>query len=862
MNAASKKELVEAQTQIRHALLNNGYSPFPCEGKNGQMEGWPSIRATHELIDEWADQRRWVSTAVHAGLGGLVGIDVDIDDAEVLDAFIESLPDDLWKRLSKAPVRFGGGVKEMWLARLSDGESPRRHKESCGKWAPADAKDDEDHKLEIWPKAHKLLALYGARSVESREVTSEYRWKDDRGPHVVPLADLPEITNADIEMMLDCAAKTMQAAGWNRVDLDAVETTEERQFDLDSGMKFESREHGTLSLADLTALCGVYETVRLYGWARGKRRRWDRCMARLNPSDGAVQIMDFDTGVLHRPADASVQNKLAQLSERLTGKGIGGFEGQEAGRSRWEQLQAQVAAGKTMFSTMSVEEEADEVDEQAAVAAARAEMIERMVDMFAYWSDGSGYVVEIGQGPEKAMTVTSFKNRLLPLSWEEKKSGRANAKVERVNPADLWMCHSARKEVGGFRFLPMSRERLVEVGGAVYLNVWERPAWWDDDDVTGDAGAVEVFKTFLEHLVPDDRERAWFLDWLAAKVQKPWLPNCGVVMVAEPQGTGRGTLFDILKGVFGGRHVKNVAAVQLIGGGSQSQYTDWLESSLLITCDEVLAGDDTAGTMAWKRREVYERLKALIDPRPRSMQIVRKGLPNYETDVYASFLLATNNANALPLSQDDRRIAVITNTGTMLLDRPRLMEALKPWRTDVGFSDSMSAALYHWLKEREVSWEDVRESPRWMAGRERMLAANEGDLEGVLENVLAEIPSDYILANHLRDRLTLALQANGLEGEIRGWWSKTQDILGRLNRMGWRKMSARQRYQPARSGSASAYVFYRNEAGVLGRWEHASLADRVEMWKPGSDINNKVSRLGDTLRERGLSVVEGGPHKH
>lgn len=854
-------ERLTEQTRIRHALLKNGYSPFPCEGKNGQMKGWPSIRATHEMIDEWADQRRWVSTAVHAGLGGLVGIDVDIDDAVVLDAFIESIPDDLWARLSRAPVRFGGGVKEMWLARLAADETPRRHKETSGKWAPADAGEDEDHKLEIWPKPHKLLALYGARSVENREIISEYTWKDDRGPHVVPLMDLPEITNADIEVMLDCAPKVMQAAGWNRVDLDAVEDTEERQFDLREDMKFESREHGTLSLADLTDLCGVHDSVRLYGWAKGKRRRWDRCMARLNVNDGAVQIMDFDTGVLHRPLDMDVRSKIERLGDRLAGRGDGSEGG--AAASRWEKLQAQAAAGDTIFSgSVEAEDEAAE-DAQAAVAAARAEVIERMLDMFAYWSDGSGYVVEIGQGPEKAMTVTSFKNRMLPLSWEEQRSTRKNAKKERVNPADLWMNHPERREVGGFRFLPMSRDRLVEVGEAVYLNIWERPAWWDEEagPEIEDAGAVDVFCRFIEHLIPDSRERAWFLDWLAAKVQKPWLPNCGVVMVAEPQGTGRGTLFDILKGVFGRRHVKNVAAVQLIGGGSQSQYTDWMEQSLLVTCDEVLAGDDTAGTMAWKRREVYERLKALIDPRPRSMSIVRKGLPNYEADVYASFLLATNNANALPLSHDDRRIAVITNTGTMLLDRPGLMEALKPWRTDVGFSDAMSAALYHWLRAREVSWEDVRESPRWMIGRERMLAANEGDLEGVLENVLNDIPGDYILANHLRDRLTLALQANGLEGEIRGWWSKTQDILGRLNRMGWRKMSSRQRYQPARAGSASAYVFYRNEAGVAERWEHASLADRVDLWKPGSDINNKTSRLGETLKERGLSVVEGRTDK-
>ena len=854
-------ERLTEQTRIRHALLKNGYTPLANVNKMCVLTGWPGLYVDADQIEDWSGQRRYMATGVRVD-GRLVVVDFDIDDEDVLDALWALIPDDLRAVLDKAPMRFGGGDKMAVFLRLADGESVFGRMVSQA-YSPAG--EDGTQRVEVFGSGSpRQFGVYGPRSHdEDGEVDSEYAWADGQGLCEVGVAGLPEVSVKDLEVVCDAGSRAMREAGWTYEVKTVGGVVDGRPaFDVVEGMEFDTLEHGDgLGLGDLEDVCEGAGAVRLSAsWLEGPGAvNKSRCIARINAVDGRLQIWESAGCVLHRPADMDVRGKIERLGERLTGRGDGGEGGGVA--SRWEKLQAQAAAGETVFSGSVEAEDTAEEDERAAVAAARAEMIERMVDMFAYWSDGSGYVVEIGQGPEKAMTVTSFKNRLLPLSWEEKKSGRANAKVERVNPADLWMCHPDRREVGGFRFLPMSREQLVEVGGHMYLNVWERPAWWDDAEFTGDTGAVEVFSTFLEHLVPDSRERAWFLDWLAAKVQKPWLPNCGVVMVAEPQGTGRGTLFDILKGVFGGRHVKNVAAVQLIGGGSQSQYTDWLEQSLLITCDEVLAGDDTAGTMAWKRREVYERLKALIDPRPRSMQIVRKGLPSYETDVYASFLLATNNANALPLSQDDRRIAVITNTGTMLLDRPDLMGALKPWRTDVGFSDSMSAALYHWLRAREVSWEDVRESPRWMIGRERMLAANEGDLEGVLENVLAEIPGDYILANHLRDRLTLALQANGLEGEVRGWWSKTQDILGRLNRMGWRKMPARQRYQPAKAGSASAYVFYRNEAGVAERWEHASLADRVDLWKPGSDINNKVSRLGDTLRERGLSVVTGGTNK-
>jgi hypothetical protein len=358
--------------------------------------------------------------------------------------------------------------------------------------------------------------------------------------------------------------------------------------------------------------------------------------------------------------------------------------------------------------------------------------------------------------------------------------------------------------------------------------------------------------------VPDERERAWLVMWLAAKVQRPWLPNCGVIMVAEKQGVGRGTLFDMLGGIFGARHVRPVSAVELIGGGSQSQYTAWLENALVVTCDEVLAGDDSGGAMAWKRREVYERLKAMVDPRPRRVSIVRKGLPNNDADVFASFLLATNNVNALPLSPDDRRFAVITNADVKLEDRAGALEMLEPWRDENGgFGVGFCGAVGAWLRGVAVSWGEVRESPRWMAGRERMLQANESDLDGVLENVLRKIEGDFVLGHHLRERMERALEAAGLLQEVKGWWSKTQDSLGRLNRFGWRKMDGRQRFAPKAKSDNVAVVFYR-EGGIGEKaWRQAHGEERETLWAGGDPtIRKSGADLGRKMQERGLRVVD------
>lgn len=854
----SHNALVAEQTEIRRALLRNGYSPFPCAGKNKQMWGWPDIEATEDLIDEWAGQKKWVSTAVHVGKGGLVGIDVDIDDSDVLDDFIDRLPEDLWARLKHAPVRYGGGVKEMWLCRFDDREQTRAHAEKSGKWGDSEAGEDApDHKLEIWLRHKKLLALYGAREVDGREITSWYEWRDGRGPHNVPLADLPVIGNEDVSTLLRCAVEAMQAAGWERLDVNTPEENAgDKVYDLTSDMSFTLRNGDVVPLDELTELCEASDDVRLYSWLPGKRRRGDRCAAKINDHDGRLQIFDYDTGVLHRPVDNKpLRDSVQALAERLydfSKADSSGSKKPAIPKDRLQMLRDSVPEESRIFSSAPVDEggAASSEDEKDA---ARKEIVEALVERYAYWSDGSGYVVDVERGPEAAMSISSFRTKMRPLAWEEV---GPRGGVKEINPAEEWEKHPCRADVAGYRFLPRSRDRAVVDGDLVYLNTWERPEWWDRDLEVSGSGAVTFFH-FLEHLIPSDDERKWFIGWLAAKVQKPWLPNCGVVMVAERQGTGRGTLFDMLGCVLGRRHVKNVSAVQLIGGGSQSQYTDWLEESLVVTCDEVLAGDDTGGAMAWKRREVYERLKALVDPRPRVVPIVRKGLPNYQTEVYASFLLATNNVNALPLSPDDRRIAVITNTGVPLVENGDFLERLNEWRSDEGFTDEFCASVFAALREVKVDWSSVRESPRWMLGRARMLEANETDLDGVIENILEGLDSDFILGHHLRERVGRSLEANGLISDVKHWWSKTQDMLSRMNRLGWRRMDGRHKYAPKEMTSNVSVVFYREKGAGPDVWLSASREERVKLWAGGDPAARKAaSDLGRRMAEKGIKVVD------
>jgi hypothetical protein len=870
-DGVTARSRVEEQTRVRRALLDNGYVPLANKDKMCVLPCWPSLKVDTDVLEAWADQLRYGATGVRVD-GPMVVLDFDIDDAAMLDTIWGKLEPGLARLLDAAPLRFGGGDKfALFFRRAGKDGAPFGRMVSQG-YAPPGS--DVVMRVEVFDRgAPRQFGAYGPRSHGSDgTVETEYSWAGGWGLADTPLVALPEITLGQIKAVLDCASGAMLAAGWQyEVRTHSGVVDGRPQFDVPVDGVFVTDEFGEIEGVEaLEEICAVDGPgVRLSAsWLEGSSAvNTKRCIARLNAGDGRLQIWESAACSLHRPAGLDVRSKVAALGERLLVAAadagvpqgeVGGADGGNGGTnaapvSRLDQLLAAVPEGKRFFGDSPADQggagpstediAAAEADEEAV----RTLIIDTLLANYAYWSDGRGYVVDIDSGPEAAMSLSSFSVKTLPLSWTER---GVRGALKKVNPADLWAEDSRRMDVGGYRFLPWSRDRRVQVGQQTFINTWEPPAHWGV--ATGGATkAVEAFQALLDHLIPDEREREWFVGWLAAKVQKPWLPNCGVIMVAEPQGTGRGTLFDALRSVFGRRHVRNVGSGQLLGSGSQAQYNDWLAESLLVTCDEVLTGDDSGGAMTWKRREAYERLKGLVDPRARDVMIIRKGLPNYQGEVFASFLLATNNVNALPLAADDRRIAVVTNTDRKLVNRPDVMAGLEAWRTDVGFSDMLGASVYAWLCGVSVDWAGVREAPTWMTGRARMLAANEGDLEAALDSVLSSLPGDYVLGHELRERLGRALAAHGLEGEVKHWWTRASDLLGRINGFGWRRRDGRCRYQSKKVGDQVAIIFYRDTPGALEKWEATPLDEREKLWRTKSDMTEKV----ETIRHH-LKVVE------
>lgn len=336
----SRRDDINEQTRIRHALLDNGYTPLANKTKDCLLKGWSHLEVTHELIDEWSGMLGYRATGVRIG-GGLVMIDFDIDDADVIEDVVDSLPDDLWDILRQCPVRHGGGQKEAWFARLNGPDFYRIASTAYSR--PGDS-DEVLHRLEVFAGSGRQAGVYGAHTLDtSGDVAVAYRWAD-KSLVDVPFAELPVVSEVQIVRLCDAVNAVMEARGWVPCTRSkAGKTVETEIYDLTSDMVFETRDHGDLNLSELEAAC-VDGQVRLSAsWLEGPAaRNLTRCIATLHPGDGRLRVLETANFTMHRPADMNVQSSANRLGELMVARGWLAEDGEtgervdiEAYREEW-----------------------------------------------------------------------------------------------------------------------------------------------------------------------------------------------------------------------------------------------------------------------------------------------------------------------------------------------------------------------------------------------------------------------------------------------------------------------------------------------------------------------------------------------
>ena len=322
-----------------------------------------------------------------------------------------------------------------------------------------------------------------------------------------------------------------------------------------------------------------------------------------------------------------------------------------------------------------------------------------------------------------AITMAAFRNLHPHAVFVPTPAGRTIQMPETT----AFIKSGLRVTVRGRTYDPTDSAKLVKLpSGELAVNMFTQPDWGKGPI---DQKHFKIFMEFMEYLIPDEEQREYFLDWLAAKAQNMAFRGPAILMIAPKQGTGRTTLSLMISKLFGAENVGKVDFSELTG---DSKFNDYLEKPLIVS-DETYAVNE--GTSYFR---AYERLKGLIDPLPTPKRIEKKNREAREAMVYSSFLLFSNHANALKVAKDDRRIYTIDNARAR--NTPEYYRMLHSWWTTPGWEPS----IWRWLLAREVDVTKLNAPPAVNSAKAAMMQANKTAIEVVVETILDNWPSKAI----------------------------------------------------------------------------------------------------------------------
>ncbi|BDI61807.1 DUF5906 domain-containing protein [Qipengyuania nanhaisediminis] len=227
--------------------------------------------------------------------------------------------------------------------------------------------------------------------------------------------------------------------------------------------------------------------------------------------------------------------------------------------------------------------------------------------------------------PSRDFRLDAFNMMIRPVSDVKDTAAKVHARVE---------CQHDR-----LLYRPGEKSGTLNVDGSRGFNVYE-------GGVSPSPGDPGPWLDYLEHVFPEESDRKLAMRWLATLIAKPSIRmKYGMLLISTTQGVGKSTLGHALRLVLGARNVSFPSEGSLV----DSDFNSWLARKRLIFVNEFYSG---------KSRRAYDKLKPLVTED--HVEINEKGVPQYELENWAHFILCSNSDAALHLDGEDRRYLVPT----------------------------------------------------------------------------------------------------------------------------------------------------------------------------------------------------------
>src|SRR5262245_25085505 len=243
---------MQARTQFRLAMLQNGYWPLLNACKRPIEKGWQKKRPDRAEVLSW-DRSAHPSTGMKID-GDLAVIDADIREKALIDALVDALDERYPELFVHGLVRHAGEVKQAWFVRT---EEPFR-KICSRKWTRGDPDDPQakpQHVECFSSRTTRQFGVAGPHTREENKIIRVYQFVDNATPATIPRTVLPVLPKAAFTAACNLFEGIAQDAGLKVIKRTGNDGGEGKRvvYDLTDDMVFESDHdtyHGLEELAE------------------------------------------------------------------------------------------------------------------------------------------------------------------------------------------------------------------------------------------------------------------------------------------------------------------------------------------------------------------------------------------------------------------------------------------------------------------------------------------------------------------------------------------------------------------------------------------------------------------------------------
>jgi hypothetical protein len=174
---------------------------------------------------------------------------------------------------------------------------------------------------------------------------------------------------------------------------------------------------------------------------------------------------------------------------------------------------------------------------------------------------------------------------------------------------------------------------------------WKRLNLYVPPDVQPVKGELTWFFEHMEYLIPEERERALFIDWMAYAVQNPGRKIHFALVLQGLQGVGKSYFKHLFRAMLGPTNV-----IEPHGDNLKSRFNGFLKRGQLICIEELmLAGSDGASAVNRLKQWITED-RIMIEDKGRNVVLMENKF---------NLFCLTNYRDALKIDEHDRRFFVV-----------------------------------------------------------------------------------------------------------------------------------------------------------------------------------------------------------